>query len=581
MPKGSPASTSPPPIACMRCRRRKKKCDRHLPKCGECRRSSAECVRFQERKPRDVATVPWCYVQDLESRLVQVEKELAFCKERLARVHRHGSQVVGEDEQPPASNGVVIASPMEDIPPEDALSSPAEHQPHDLGHLKANDLSNYFQYVHPSWPFLDQIQLSQWFHDYTSRGISLEDYQLYFIHLVCAIGACYSSPSDRQCPHVSRSRELYTDALHIYLADAVSEEHKFRTKAYLLLIVYAFHCPTPFQLHDTTNEAILEITERLSTFQIPSTFLPLDFDDIDEATVAEDKDNRVLLIYCYTAFEIIASLWNRSFQVLVGSLDDKILDQGIWLTFGGGSMPADLEHMFAIRRIQSKVRRLWSQFTAFPEQEETRRRQTAEIRAELEQWKAMIPLVSSTVDGSMSYHPLAMLKTYDYSICSLYQHETVVPSIEDYSILLSAASENSRCFRRIQKFFMIYSTWGGLLEQFSIGVILLSCFWGTPLLCRTAAFQAPDALQALEDCQQTLTGFAQKWEAAEIYLEAYTLLLSHTPITACKDTVPSEDFRSRMESIICELENRGVTMAILTLMRRMLSLSEESTDFLL
>ncbi|RSL52976.1 hypothetical protein CEP54_010611 [Fusarium duplospermum] len=154
--------------------------------------------------------------------------------------------------------------------------------------------------------------------------------------------------------------------------------------------------------------------------------------------------------------------------VLVGSLDGKILDQGIWLTFRGGSMPADLEHMFAIRRIQSKVRRLWSQFTAFLDQEETRKRQTTEIRAELEQWKAMIPLVSSTVDGSMSYYPLAMVKTYDYSICYLYQHETVVPSIEDYSILLSAASENSRCFRRIQEFFLVYSTWGGEFKWYQV-----------------------------------------------------------------------------------------------------------------
>ncbi|RMJ15474.1 hypothetical protein CDV36_004835 [Fusarium kuroshium] len=537
MPKSSPASPSPPSIACMRCRRRKKKCDRHLPKGGECQRSSAECIRFQERKPRDVATVPWCYVQDLESRLVRVEEELALCKERLAQVYPspspHGPQVVSQDEQSPASDGVVMAISREDVPigrfyatpkPEDTILSPAERQPHDLGHLRAVDFSNYF---HSSWPFLDQVQLIHWFHDYTSQVVSLEDYQLYFIHLVCAIGACYSSPSDRQCPHVSRSRELYTEALHVYLTDAASEEHKFRTKAYLLLIVYTFHCPTPFQLHDTTNEAILEITERLSTFQIPSTFLPLDLGDIDEATVVEDKDNRVLLIYCYTAFEVIASLWNRSFQALVCSLDDKILDEGIWLTFGGGSMPADLEHMFAIHRIQSKVRRLWFPFTAFPGQEETRRRQTAEIRAELEQWKAMIPLVSSTVDGAMSCHPLAMLKTYDYSICSLYQHETVVPSIEDYSVLLSVASENSWCFRRVQKFFLIYSTWGGLLEQFT-------------------AFQAPDALQALEDCQQTLLGFAQKWEAAEIYLEAYTLLLSYTPISGPKDALPSETFRQRM-----------------------------------
>lgn len=98
---------------------------------------------------------------------------------------------------------------------------------------------------------------------------------------------------------------------------------------------------------------------------------------------------------------------------------------------------------------------------------------------------------------------------------------------------------------------------------------------------RTAAFQAPDALQALEDCQQTLTGFAQKWEAAEIYLEAYNLLLSHTPISGCENAAPSEDFQQRMRSIIGELESRGVTMAILTLMTRMLTLSQESTDFLL
>lgn len=38
--------------------------------------------------------------------------------------------------------------------------------------------------------------------------------------------------------------------------------------------------------------------------------LPLDFEDIAEATVAEDKNNRLSLIYCYTAFKIIASLWN-------------------------------------------------------------------------------------------------------------------------------------------------------------------------------------------------------------------------------------------------------------------------------
>ncbi|EXM13672.1 hypothetical protein FOTG_17891 [Fusarium oxysporum f. sp. vasinfectum 25433] len=109
------------------------------------------------------------------------------------------------------------------------------------------------------------------------------------------------------------------------------------------------------------------------------------------------------------------SLWSCSFEALICSLDDK----GIWLTFGGWSMPTGLEYI----------------------RDEYHKRQTAEVRAELEQWKALIPLVSSTVDGCMNYQPLAMIKTYNYSICCLYQQDTFVPSVGDYLILLAAAIE--------------------------------------------------------------------------------------------------------------------------------------------
>ncbi|KAK2670460.1 hypothetical protein RAB80_012882 [Fusarium oxysporum f. sp. vasinfectum] len=51
------------------------------------------------------------------------------------------------------------------------------------------------------------------------------------------------------------------------------------------------------------------------------------------------------------------SLWSCSFEALICSLDDK----GIWLTFGGWSMPTGLEYMFVIRHLQSKVRRLQDQ----------------------------------------------------------------------------------------------------------------------------------------------------------------------------------------------------------------------------
>lgn len=74
-----------PSIACIRCRHRKKKCDHALPKCSECRRAGSECVRFQERKPRDASSVPWEYVKGLEGRLAQVEKNLASCMTLLRK----------------------------------------------------------------------------------------------------------------------------------------------------------------------------------------------------------------------------------------------------------------------------------------------------------------------------------------------------------------------------------------------------------------------------------------------------------------------------------------------------------------
>lgn len=64
-----------PSIACIRCRHRKKKCDHSLPKCGECKRAGSECVRFQERKARDAASVPWEYVKGLEMRLAHTSRD--------------------------------------------------------------------------------------------------------------------------------------------------------------------------------------------------------------------------------------------------------------------------------------------------------------------------------------------------------------------------------------------------------------------------------------------------------------------------------------------------------------------------
>lgn len=275
------------------------------------------------------------------------------------------------------------------------------------------------------------------------------------------------------------------------------------------------------------------------------------------------------------------------------------------LAFGGGSLRADLEHMFGLRRIQSRIRMFWAAYKAFPGSEEYRREQTAEIKSQLDQWKALVPLLSGTFDKSMGYHPLAMLKMVNYGVCCLYQNKAFVPTVEDFAELLSASSECSRCFRRIQKHWpRVYSTWGAvspapqyaalsigtdlnlsvafqLHEQFEIGIILLACFWETPVTSRTIAFQAPEALQALEDSENTLLQFTRKWNAAGVYLDTFRLLLLYTPVAPPmfdELTIFPTEQHQKMQALLGRLESHAVHPNVLTLITRILQRNSQVPD---
>ncbi|KAL2694958.1 hypothetical protein Neosp_001547 [[Neocosmospora] mangrovei] len=61
-------------IACVRCRRRKKRCDRAVPVCGECDRTGSECVQVGARTYGPMATVPTAYLRQLESQITALQQ---------------------------------------------------------------------------------------------------------------------------------------------------------------------------------------------------------------------------------------------------------------------------------------------------------------------------------------------------------------------------------------------------------------------------------------------------------------------------------------------------------------------------
>ncbi|RAK96048.1 fungal specific transcription factor domain-containing protein [Aspergillus ibericus CBS 121593] len=75
MPSPSPSSTARASTSCRRCHRRKKRCDRTLPQCETCLHARVACSFLDD--DRLVGTYSIAYVQGLESRVRELEKELS------------------------------------------------------------------------------------------------------------------------------------------------------------------------------------------------------------------------------------------------------------------------------------------------------------------------------------------------------------------------------------------------------------------------------------------------------------------------------------------------------------------------
>ncbi|OJJ77021.1 hypothetical protein ASPBRDRAFT_140484 [Aspergillus brasiliensis CBS 101740] len=71
----SSSSTARASTSCRRCHRRKKRCDRTLPQCETCIQAQVECSFLDD--DRQVGTYPIAYVQGLESRVKELEKQLS------------------------------------------------------------------------------------------------------------------------------------------------------------------------------------------------------------------------------------------------------------------------------------------------------------------------------------------------------------------------------------------------------------------------------------------------------------------------------------------------------------------------
>ncbi|TQN65232.1 Alkaline protease 1 [Colletotrichum shisoi] len=87
------------------------------------------------------------------------------------------------------------------------------------------------------------------------------------------------------------------------------------------------------------------------------------------------------------------------------------------------------------------------------------------------------------------------------------------------------------------------------------------------------AYQAPNTLQAVEDCKLTLARFAQRWVAAEIYLETFQLVLSEDPISFPQNPSfrLSDHSKLRAINLIQSLEKGRIPVSAIAMLKRIVN----------
>ncbi|KAF5009776.1 hypothetical protein FDECE_4049 [Fusarium decemcellulare] len=619
--------TKPPRrIACVRCRTRKKRCDHAIPVCGECKKSGSECIQAGVRRSGSVTTVPTAYLQQLETQLSELQGPSSPRQGLIAPVDEeaagHGddqesgypSPMDNDSQFQPWAPDLTIEVAADDLSPmastrnaapstcsrDTALSqrrpaSRTSNITHESLLTKQREQASigkdwldhyahvYFCHIQPQWSFLDEEAWNRQFDAWNTSASKLEGAQLFILHLVLAIGALLSSSYRHDCPHLTHAQKLHKSAVrHHLLAVNQHPDPLIRTQAFLLILIHAFHDSS----HDAVQSSIMVALMNCGNLMGQDDSQVLGGDRYSSYNLLRKQ----CIMSCHIVNEVISSAWTFDQPFMFEMLDEEIFGNVSKMVIDPGQA-GFYEHLFQLRRIQSKIRHSNKKLQRLDPSDPFRERCRMRLKQELQDWKESVQsFVSASPPDNVVYHePGSLFKLYDYGISILMQERPSMMGVEDIGQLVECCSEACRTFRSSQQAnSVIYWTWTALMYQFRIGVMLLYCFYMTPPMLRTPVFSLDTTLSGIENCRQTLEGFASRWPTALVFLQTYQLLAQATfdgfPLGAgsntgtlespttpalCATQQSSSEWKSQMVALITELKLQHVHQAVVTLVQEM------------
>ncbi|KAI8164652.1 Pyrimidine pathway regulatory protein 1 [Colletotrichum sp. SAR 10_70] len=400
----------------------------------------------------------------------------------------------------------------------------------------------YHDKVHCRYPFL---RLDD-FRDPVKRPSGV--WASYFVNMIVSIGLLLdkSPVSEPIRNHHHSHQAFYRTAVTKYLSHVFAQPDRLlHIQAYLLLAMHAIYSPS--------TERIISIASATMRYCVMAQLHRADAEPLPVSVQAKiDAQLRRRVFWsAYTLDRAVGTMFDLPFSVpdyqitvkTYANVDDADLaarcaasfphdpDTGRRLTGVSAAL-----HVVYCRQIQSEILNttLHRDFdTHFDRASHWRLR----VLEKLDRWRALCHRYADTSSPLRNFTSSEWLHMiYNYSLAMLYQptKATAAGPAGDWTV--KSCVQACLIFRRFQRETPITELWLGLIAQFKCGVALLYCFFATPPHLRTAAYELPDASEAVRACSIVLSILAERWPQSKCLRDAFDTLAREVPLFEPKTT---------------------------------------------
>lgn len=179
--------------------------------------------------------------------------------------------------------------------------------------------SVFFQHIQPQWPFMDEAAWEHNFAEWLREPNSLSGPSRFLIQVALSIGALVCSSFRPNCPHMRHSQGLYSNAMWNDLDELTrGKSMLLRTQGALLLLIHAFHGPSPDPIEQSLKLAMMNCVSLMSEADEPELH-----SDQGEAEHSRDICQRVVMS-CHILNEVVSSGWTFPQDIMGEILGDKV-----------------------------------------------------------------------------------------------------------------------------------------------------------------------------------------------------------------------------------------------------------------